>query len=72
MDTLHTVLRSIRSDAAGEAKGKAAANPPHLNVFREFLAHLEKINRPAPRGPARIKPASTKMTSNKTRRKTRP
>lgn len=64
MDTLHTVLRSIRSDAAGEAKGKAMPGAQHLTVFREFLAHLEKINRPMPRqmprGQARAKPANTK------------
>jgi hypothetical protein len=34
MDTLHTVLRSIR----GETKGRR----DHLDVFREFLDHLER------------------------------
>ena len=34
MDTLHTVLRSIR----GETKSRR----DHLDVFREFLDHLDR------------------------------
>ncbi|MGH6726846.1 MAG: hypothetical protein ACREB8_09925 [Pseudolabrys sp.] len=43
MDTLHTVLRSIR----GETKSRR----DHLDVFREFLDHLDRAarRRPAPR-----------------------
>jgi hypothetical protein len=43
MDTLHTVLRSIR----GETKSRR----DHLDVFREFLDHLERAakRRPQPR-----------------------
>ena len=37
MDTLHTVLRSIR----GETKGRR----DHLDVFREFLDHLDRASR---------------------------
>ncbi len=37
MDTLHTVLRSIR----GETKSRTN----HLAVFREFLGHLDRIGR---------------------------
>lgn len=37
MDTLHTVLRSIR----GETKSRR----DHLTVFREFLGHLDRIGR---------------------------
>ena len=37
MDTLHTVLRSIR----GETKSRRG----HLSVFREFLDHLDRIAR---------------------------
>jgi len=37
MDTLHTVLRSIR----GETKSRR----DHLDVFREFLNHLERASR---------------------------
>lgn len=48
MDTLHTMLRAI----SGERKSK----PEHLTVFREFLAHLEKIQRKAP-----VKPISAKV-----------
>jgi hypothetical protein len=48
MDTLHTVLRSIR----GETKSRKN----HVSVFREFLDHLDRISRtraksaPKPRG----------------------
>jgi len=41
MDTLHTVLRTIR----GETKSRR----DHLNVFREFLNHLDRIGRRSPR-----------------------
>jgi len=37
MDTLHSVLRSIR----GEAKSR----PDHLTLFREFLQQLDKLGR---------------------------
>jgi hypothetical protein len=37
MDTLHTVLRSIRSETKGRRE--------HLSVFREFLDHLDRITR---------------------------
>ena len=37
MDTLHTVLRSIR----GETKSRR----DHLDVFREFLDHLDRASR---------------------------
>ena len=36
MDTLHTVMRTIR----GETKTRH-----HLSVFREFLAHLDRVTR---------------------------
>jgi hypothetical protein len=47
MDTLHTVMRTIR----GETKSR----PDHLTVFREFLDQLNRISRtrrarPAKRG----------------------
>jgi hypothetical protein len=42
MDTLHTVMRSIR----GETKSRR----DHLSVFREFLHHLDRVGkRAAPR-----------------------
>ena len=37
MDTLHTVLRSLR----GETKSRR----DHLDVFREFLDHLDRASR---------------------------
>ncbi len=37
MDTLHSVLRSIR----GETKSRR----DHLTVFREFLDHLDRIGK---------------------------
>ncbi len=58
MDTLHTVLRAIQPER------KSA--PDHLTVFREFLAHLDRIQHKAPTRPAskpaRSKPARRKMT----------
>jgi len=57
MDELHTVIQSI----SGEAK----ARPAHLTVFREFLAHLEKIQHKAPRAPVR---AASKPVKRKPRR----
>ena len=38
MDTLHTVLRSIRENKARR---------DHLDIFREFLGHLDRIGRRA-------------------------
>jgi hypothetical protein len=37
MDTLHTVMRSIR--------GETKARRDHISVFREFLDHLDRITR---------------------------
>jgi hypothetical protein len=37
MDTLHTVLRSIR--------GETKARRDHIDVFREFLDHLDRASR---------------------------
>jgi hypothetical protein len=48
MDTLHGVLRSIHTET------KAASDP--LNVFREFLARLDALQRQArPEKPPRAK-----------------
>jgi len=54
MDTLHTVLRSIR----GESKGRR----DHLDVFREFLDHLDRAAR------RRNAPRMTKAAKGKGRR----
>jgi hypothetical protein len=47
MDTLHTVIRTIR----GETK---ESRRDHLTVFREFLHHLDRIGR-KPRGQTKSK-----------------
>jgi hypothetical protein len=41
MDSLHTVLRSFR----GETKSDNRARRDHLDVFREFLDHLDRASR---------------------------
>lgn len=56
METLHTVLRSIR----GETKSRR----DHLTVFREFLDHLDRIGR---RGAA--KPRAQKSAARRRGRK---
>lgn len=51
MDTLHSMMRTLQPES------KAGAG--HLNVFREFLRHLDSIQRKAPAKPA-VKPARAK------------
>jgi hypothetical protein len=53
MDTLHSVLRSIR----GETKSRRE----HLHVFREFLDHLDRAAR------RRTAPRTTKTAKGKGR-----
>jgi hypothetical protein len=48
MDTLHTVLRAIRSETKERRD--------HLSVFREFLCHLERVGRRAARSATAVKP----------------
>jgi hypothetical protein len=43
MDTLHSVLRSIRGETKSQRRD-------HLTVFREFLSHLDRIGRKPARG----------------------
>lgn len=61
MDTLHTVLRAIQPEKK--------SSPDHLTVFREFLAHLDRIQHKAPvkpvARPARAKPARRKISRRK-------
>lgn len=57
MDTLHTVLRSLR----GETKTDRA----HLDVFREFLAHLDRLSRSATDKPARAKPPARRRAARR-------
>ncbi len=56
MDALHAMLRGMR----GETKSR----PDHLTVFREFLSHLERINRNAKRArPAKKARSATRRKS---------
>ena len=48
MDTLHTVLRSL----CGETK---ARRDTHLDVFREFLDHLDRAARRRSEPPRAVK-----------------
>jgi hypothetical protein len=55
MDTLHTVMRTLR----GETK---STRPDHLTVFREFLDQLDRIGRARARRPRTVKRAKAKST----------
>ena len=57
MDTLHTVLRSLRS----ETKSR---RDTHLDVFREFLDHLDRAARRR-----REPPRATKSTKPRARKR---
>jgi hypothetical protein len=56
MDTLHTVLRSIR----GETK---SAKRDHLTVFREFLQQLDRIGKKPAKPAGRSKAAKANRRS---------
>jgi len=53
MDTLHTVLRSIR----GETKSRR----DHLTVFREFLHQLDRIGRKPARPGGKSRPGKAAL-----------
>lgn len=57
MDMLHTVLRAIQPEKK--------SSPDHLTVFREFLAHLDRIQNKATTRPASSKPARSKPSRRK-------
>ena len=57
MDTLHTVLRAIQPERK--------ASPDHLTVFREFLAHLDRIQHKAPTRPVSSKPPRSRPSRRK-------
>lgn len=61
MDTLHTVLRAIQPEQK--------STPDHLTVFREFLAHLGRIQHKAPVKSAAAKSPRSKPVRRKTKRK---
>ena len=52
MDDLHSLLSRIRTETKPEIK----ASPKPLDVFREFLAHLDQIQRQARAAPERARP----------------
>lgn len=60
MDTLHRVLRSFNTET------KSASD--HLTVFREFLAHLDRIQRKAPARSPRAKPPARRKSSRRSRK----
>jgi hypothetical protein len=53
MDTLHTMLRSIR--------GGTKSRRDHLTVFREFLNHLDRIGRKSARPGNKSKPGKAAL-----------
>lgn len=59
MDSLHTVLRSIRPET------KSA--PDHCSVFREFLAHLDALQRQALTARPRAKPPVRRKSVRRTK-----
>jgi hypothetical protein len=61
MDTLHTVLRSIRR----ETKAETSARRDHLDVFREFLDHLDR----AAKRKAALAPRAAKAKTGRRGRK---
>lgn len=61
MDTLHTMLRSIKRDTKADTQGRR----DHLNVFREFLDHLDRASKRKAVAPLR----TTKVTKARRGRK---
>jgi len=59
MDTLHTVLRSIKRETKGDTKSETSNRRDHLDVFREFLDHLDRASKrksaSAPQRPPKMK-----------------
>ncbi len=61
MDNLHGVLSSLRGETKSEKN--------HLSVFREFLAHLDQLQRKAPSSkPSRVKAAVRSKPAKRARR----
>lgn len=57
MDTLHTVIRTISTETKSRRD--------HLSVFREFLAHLDRIKRKTPSAVPRRKAAPARRRAGK-------
>lgn len=65
MDTLHTVLRSIRRETKADTRSGAADRRDHLDVFREFLDHLDRASK---RKAAPVAPRPPKMKAKRGRK----
>jgi hypothetical protein len=57
MDSLHDVMRSIRPETK--------AGKDHLSVFREFLAHLDQLQRKALASRPRVKQATRRKPARR-------
>ncbi len=67
MDTLHRVMRALQPDRkAGDGVKSEAAREP-ITVFREFLAHLDRVTRNPPPKP-RAKTIPRKPVKRRTKR----
>lgn len=62
MDDLHGILRTLSSEHTVKSGGNDKPAPPHhLDVFREFLSHLDRVKRqPSPRLRAKPKTRAAK------------
>ena len=67
MDTLHKVMRALQPvSAAGDGVKSEAAREP-ITVFREFLAHLDRVTRNPPPKP-RAKSVTRKPAKRRAKR----
>ena len=56
MDDLHGILRTLSSQHGVKSGGNdKPTSPHHLDVFREFLSHLDRVKRQPSKRP-RAKP----------------
>lgn len=67
MDTLHRVMRALQPvSAAGEGTKSETGREP-ITVFREFLAHLDRVTKSQPPRP-RTKAVTRKPVKRRTKR----
>ena len=61
MDNLHGILKTLSSEHSVKSGASDKPAPHHLDVFREFLSHLDRVKRaPTPRPKPRKATRSTK------------